>query len=308
MSRKTEKRELNTWYDDLLWCPSQCYYYFMHGCDMFCIYLRWRHQNPWTVEIIKCEEDDTSLSPDTSTWKWVSVPYFEDFELAKLKEYVMARLDIILALWPHCENRVSLRIEEYKTLPSDIRNEVIEQTQKLLEDCQPNIRKIRTTHAGEVKAFETLLRMEVRDYLAKHEDGPVAGDGLYISPDTANITPTNVTAVTDHSNFYPFSSLVRFDRKDGNYDVDKDITGNVAFNYYAFGTSRDDVCSQEGHDYRYNSTPSSLPPTKCICAWCHKKWQADYSGDIIHGEIWHEVDSFQNETRSDEELIASWFK
>ena len=110
MSRKTEKRELNTWYDALLWCPSQCYYYFMHGCDMFCIYLRWRRQNPWTVEI------------------------------------------------------------------------------------------------------------------------------------------------------------------------------------------------------SYNSTPNNLPPTKCICAWCHKKWQADYSGDIIHGEIWHEVDSFQNETRSDEELIASWFK
>jgi hypothetical protein len=69
---KTKERELNTWYDDLLWCPSQCYYYFMHGNDMFCIYLRWRHQNPWTVEIIRCEEGDMSLSLDTSTWKWVS--------------------------------------------------------------------------------------------------------------------------------------------------------------------------------------------------------------------------------------------
>ena len=163
--------------------------HFRASKNRLCIYLRWRHQNPWTVEIIRCEEGDVSLSPDT-----------------------------------------------------------------------------------------------------------------------ANITVTKDTAVTDHSNFYPFSSLVRYDRKDGSYDVDKDVVGDVAFNYYAFGTSRDDVCIQEGHDYRYNSSPGSLPPTKRICAWCHKKWKADYSGDIVNGEVWHEVDSFENETRSDEELIASWFK
>ena len=28
------EKTLNTWYDDLLWCPSQCYYYFMHGDDI----------------------------------------------------------------------------------------------------------------------------------------------------------------------------------------------------------------------------------------------------------------------------------
>ena len=33
-----------------------------------------------------------------------------------------------------------------------------------------------------------------------------------------------------------------------------------------------------------------------------------YSGDIINGEIWHEVDNFDGQTRSDEELIESWFK
>ena len=29
---------------------------------------------------------------------------------------------------------------------------------------------------------------------------------------------------------------------------------------------------------------------------------------FLDGEIWHEVDNFDGQTRSDEELIESWFK
>ena len=78
-----------------------------------------------------------------------------------------------------------------------------------------------------------------------------------VNPDTADITVTNREKVTDPANFFPFTSLVCYDRKDGTFDVDKDATGNVAFTYYAFGTSREDICEQEGHDYRYNSSRNS---------------------------------------------------
>lgn len=64
------------------------------------------------------------------------------------------------------------------------------------------------------------------------------------------------------------------------------------------------LCYLFGHQYRYNF-PSL--PNKCICARCHKKWLADYSRDnLIREELWHEVDNFDGETRTDEELSKKW--
>ena len=64
------------------------------------------------------------------------------------------------------------------------------------------------------------------------------------------------------------------------------------------------ICEIEGHQYLYNYV--GIPPSKCICRRCHQKWKADYSDDLIHGEIWHEVDAFEGEGRTDEELIRKW--
>ena len=63
------------------------------------------------------------------------------------------------------------------------------------------------------------------------------------------------------------------------------------------------ICEIEGHQYLYNFASM---PSKCICGRCHQKWRADYSGDLIHGEIWHEVDAFEGEEQTDEELIRKW--
>ena len=63
------------------------------------------------------------------------------------------------------------------------------------------------------------------------------------------------------------------------------------------------ICEIEDHQYLYNF---AWMPSKCICRRCHQKWKADYSGDIIHGEIWHEVDAFEGDTRTDEEIIKAW--
>ena len=64
------------------------------------------------------------------------------------------------------------------------------------------------------------------------------------------------------------------------------------------------ICAIEGHQYLYNYV--GIPPSKCICRRCHQKWRADYSGDLIHGEIWYEVDAFEEDERTDEEIIKAW--
>jgi len=64
------------------------------------------------------------------------------------------------------------------------------------------------------------------------------------------------------------------------------------------------ICEIEGHQYLYNFNSM---PSKCICRRCHQTWRADYRGDLIHGEIWHEVDAFEGESRCDEEIIKSWY-
>lgn len=228
------EKKLNTWYDSLIGCPSQCYYYFLHQGDMYCIYLRWRNRDPWTAEIIKCAEYDFNLDPDTSIWKYIKIPFFEENEQDELKGYVMARLDIITTLWPYAENDISLHVEEYGALPSDVRESVAQMTTKLVEENKTQERKIKTWHAGEIKGFDMYLQMEVRDYIARHDGELVPGDGVYVNPDTADIIVTTIDKVTDRQNFYPFTSLVEYDEEDGKYYVNKEATDDVAFTYYEY--------------------------------------------------------------------------
>lgn len=49
----------NQWIEYLKhWCPAQIYYYFVDAeGGRWCIYLRWRHQDPWTAELVPCNED-----------------------------------------------------------------------------------------------------------------------------------------------------------------------------------------------------------------------------------------------------------
>lgn len=48
----------NQWILELKWCPAQIYYYFVDADGgRWCIYLRWRHQDPWTAELVGCDEN-----------------------------------------------------------------------------------------------------------------------------------------------------------------------------------------------------------------------------------------------------------
>lgn len=52
------------------------------------------------------------------------------------------------------------------------------------------------------------------------------------------------------------------------------------------GGSPDVICELLGHNLIYNFPRM---PTRATCACCGKKFKADYSGDILHDDIWKEV-------------------
>ena len=79
---------LYQWDDRLIWCPSQCYYYFKDKeGNIKCIYLRWRHNDPWTAELIPLNE---KLEFDfNAQWENLNPPFFKDSELDQLKEWCL---------------------------------------------------------------------------------------------------------------------------------------------------------------------------------------------------------------------------
>ena len=84
--------KLYQWDDSLIWCPSQCYYYFKDRNDnLKCIYLRWRHSDPWTAEIIPINEDGSFNHVQREN---LNPPFFKDEELDLLKEWCLNKLSI----------------------------------------------------------------------------------------------------------------------------------------------------------------------------------------------------------------------
>ena len=99
---------LNQWDVQLRhWCPAQIYYYFVDADGgRWCIYLRWRHEDPWTAELVRCDENWEFLwdSPDTVNLleekehtPGIITRYYTDDEYPFLQQRV---LEIIKNLFP----------------------------------------------------------------------------------------------------------------------------------------------------------------------------------------------------------------
>ena len=84
------KIELNKWYEEMTWCPSQCYYYFMDGKVLKCIYLRWRWDDPWTVDLITFPGTDPDW--DNAKWEEVDLGYFRDMNYKRLQRKAVRKL------------------------------------------------------------------------------------------------------------------------------------------------------------------------------------------------------------------------
>lgn len=56
---RIEERKSPVWEEDLIMCPSQCYCYFESDGKRYCIYLRWRWDDPWVARVVpvdnKCD-------------------------------------------------------------------------------------------------------------------------------------------------------------------------------------------------------------------------------------------------------------
>jgi len=80
---------VNEWKDDLIWCPSQCYLDIMYKERHFVIYLRWRHSDPWTADIVECPNDGKFDMHELNNWNDLVVKEWKDTELKELKEEIV---------------------------------------------------------------------------------------------------------------------------------------------------------------------------------------------------------------------------
>jgi hypothetical protein len=108
------KPKLNHWYVDVRhWCPAQIEYYFqdLAGCN-WCIYLRWRHQDPWTAELLRCDDnwehvydcpDNVDLLKEKNHVPGTITGYYYDEEYPSLMERV---LEIVREMKPELKDKL----------------------------------------------------------------------------------------------------------------------------------------------------------------------------------------------------------
>ena len=82
--------EEHAFYEELKWCPSQIEYYFtdQEAGKMYVAYLRWRHSDPWSVELIEVDPSDPQnwrYNEDRceaiSLGKWYSDNQYRELEM-----------------------------------------------------------------------------------------------------------------------------------------------------------------------------------------------------------------------------------
>lgn len=72
------------WKSNLIKCPSQCYCEFEENGQKFCIYLRWRWDDPWTAAIVPC--DDNWDWNNICDWEYLDIPFYTHDEHIDLKK------------------------------------------------------------------------------------------------------------------------------------------------------------------------------------------------------------------------------
>lgn len=91
------QNEENIFIEDLLWCPSQIYYYFTSNDKRFCIYLRWRHKDPWKAYVVECNDDaNWTFSND-----WNELTLKRDYKKLEYKELEEDTLLKVSSMFPN---------------------------------------------------------------------------------------------------------------------------------------------------------------------------------------------------------------
>lgn len=86
------------WKEELSWCPSQLIRRFKYKGEEYMLYLRWRHENPWTLRIIKELKGERSpqyLFYEPNILEFIGIYLsMEDYKLAEeIAESMLYKLD-----------------------------------------------------------------------------------------------------------------------------------------------------------------------------------------------------------------------
>ncbi len=73
------------WSDDLIGCPSQCSKYIKYKDQVFEIYLRWRHSDPWTAQLIGPLNPDNIDEWRGCNYEYLNVSYWTHDQLDEIK-------------------------------------------------------------------------------------------------------------------------------------------------------------------------------------------------------------------------------
>ena len=68
---------IDGWKDSMIWCPSQCHFKFIYSDRRFEIYLRWRWNDPWTLELFEYEEDWVTFVDDKYGHRFKDIPFLK---------------------------------------------------------------------------------------------------------------------------------------------------------------------------------------------------------------------------------------
>lgn len=101
LPRREEEIREHEWIKHLdFFCPVQIYYYF-HDAEgrRWCIYLRWRHSDPWTAELVPCddswkfitEEDWVDLLEEANHIPGTVTGYYREDEYEPLMEEALRK-------------------------------------------------------------------------------------------------------------------------------------------------------------------------------------------------------------------------
>lgn len=81
---RIEERRYPIWDNDLIMCPSQCYCYFEADGKKYCIYLRWRWDDPWSAEIVPVDNQCDFTYDDN--WEYIETKFYSHDDYEKLQE------------------------------------------------------------------------------------------------------------------------------------------------------------------------------------------------------------------------------
>ena len=105
LPRQEEEIKEHEWIVHLdYFCPAQIYYYF-HDAEgrRWCIYLRWRHSDPWTAELVQCDDawefltdgDWMNLLEETNHTPGTVTGYYREDEYGPLMEEALRKVRMI---------------------------------------------------------------------------------------------------------------------------------------------------------------------------------------------------------------------